>query len=131
MIEEQEAFDQALAAVESWVATNSSWEETLLIVTTDHGNALPLGPNSDTVAFQAITNNGTGNLPDVRYWTGNHTNEVVRLWARGQGSEQLTKLVRAKDAKFAEVVGHNSDGSYIDNTDVFTAIKANLVSAAQ
>ena len=131
LIEEQEAFDQALAAVESWVAANSSWEETLLIVTTDHGNALPLGPNSDTVAFQAVTNNGTGNLPDVRYWTGNHTNEVVRLWARGQGSEQLTKRVRAKDAKFAEVVGHNSDGSYIDNTDVFSAIKANLVSAAQ
>ena len=97
----------------------------------DAGNALPLGPNSDTVAFAPLTNNGTGNLPDVRYWTGNHTNEVVRLWARGQGSEQLTKLVRAKDAKFAEVVGHNSDGSYIDNTDVFTAIKANLVSAAQ
>lgn len=56
---------------------------------------------------------------------------MVRLWARGQGSDQLTKLVRAKDAKFAEVVGHNSDGSYIDNTDVFSAIKANLVSATK
>ena len=131
LIEEQESFDQALAAVEAWVDANSSWDDTLLIVTTDHGNALPLGPNSDTVAFQPHTNNGTGNLPDVRYWSNNHTNEVVRLWARGQGSEQLTKLVRAKDAKFAEVVGHNSDGSYIDNTDVFSAIKANLVSATK
>ncbi len=130
LVEESTDFDHAVAAVEAWVEKNSSWDETLLIVTTDHGNALPLGLASDTKAFEPIKNNGTAVMPDARFWTENHTNEVVRLWARGQGSDKLTALVKGKDAKFAEVVGHNADGSYIDNTDVFTVLQANMVAAS-
>jgi len=62
----------------------------------------------------------------VRYWTGNHTNEVVRLWARGKGSDKFAAQLKGKDAKFAEIIGHNTDGSYVDNTDVFKVVKANL-----
>lgn len=126
MIEEQVDFDRAVAAVKAWVEKNSNWNETLLIITTDHGNALPLSANSDTKAFEQVTNNGAGKLPGVRYWTGNHTNEVVRLWARGKGSDKFAAQLKSKDAKFAEIIGHNTDGSYVDNTDVFKVVKANL-----
>ena len=126
MIEEQIDFDRAVEAVKAWVEANSSWEETLLIVTTDHGNALPLAPDSDTKAFAPVLNKGAGVLPGVRYWTGNHTNEVVRLWARGTGTSAFNTLIKGTDAKFAEIVGHNADGKYVDNTDVFTVMKKAL-----
>ena len=131
LIEEGSDFNRSVAAVEAWVEKNSNWDETLLIVTTDHGNALPLDTTSDTVAFAPVKNAGAGNLPTLRYWTGNHTNEVVRLWAKGAGSDKYTSYLKGKDAKFAEVVGHNSDGSYIDNTDVHTWIKASMLAASK
>ncbi len=128
MVEEQVDFNQALQAVEEWVAANSSWDETLLIVTTDHGNALPLGMDSDSVPYQSLTFNGAAALPAVRFWSGNHTNELVRLWARGQGSEAFSSLVRGQDATFASKVGQNDEGDYVDNTDVFTVMQAALPS---
>ena len=126
IIEEQVDFNKAVAAVEDWVAKNSSWDETLLIVTTDHGNALPLSPVSDTVAFDAVKNAGQGNKPEVRYWSDAHTNEVVRLWAKGAGSDKFSQFVKGKDPQFAKVVGQNADGSYIDNTDIAKWIEASI-----
>lgn len=126
MIEEQVDFNQAVQAVAEWVEANSSWDETLLIVTTDHGNALPLGLDSDTVPYQSVTFKGAEVLPEVRFWTGQHTNELVRLWARGQGSAAFTPLVRGQDSGFVSKVGHNSDGNYVDNTDVFAVMQAAL-----
>lgn len=128
MIEEQVDFNQALQAVEDWVAANSSWDETLLIVTTDHGNALPLGMDSDSVPYQSLTFNGAEALPEVRFWSGNHTNELVRLWARGRGSEAFSSRLRGQDATFVSKVGHNSTGDYVDNTDVFAVMQAALPS---
>ena len=128
MVEEQVDFNQALQAVEEWVAANSSWDETLLIVTTDHGNALPLGLDSDSVPYQSLTFNGAEALPAVRFWSGNHTNELVRLWARGQGSDEFNARVRGQDATFASTVGHNTVGNYVDNTDVFGVMQAALPS---
>ena len=124
IVEEQVDFNNALAAVQDWVAKNSNWDETLLIVTTDHGNSLPLGMDSDVKAFSPTVSKGQNKVPDARYWTNNHTNEVVRLWARGQGADKLKSMATKKDARFAEVVGHNNDGSYLDNTEIFTAMKA-------
>ena len=44
----------------------------------------------------------------------------------GQGSDKLNAFASKKDAKFAEIVGHNTDGSYLDNTDIFKTVKAAL-----
>ena len=126
MVEEQVDFNHALKTVEDWVAKNSSWDETLLIVTTDHGNALPLSPNSDTIAFDMVKNAGQGNKPEVRFWSDNHTNEVVRFWAKGAGSDNFYSVVKGQDPQFAKVVGQNSDGSYIDNTDISKVIKSSM-----
>ena len=131
LIEETNDFNRSVAAVEAWVEKNSNWDETLLIVTTDHGNALPLDVTSDTVAFAPVKNAGAGNLPTLRYWSDAHTNEVVRLWAKGAGSDKYTGFIKGKDAKFAEVVGHNADGGYIDNTDISKWIKASMQAASK
>lgn len=77
--------------------------------------------------FDAVKNVGQGNLPQVRYWSDQHTNEVVRLWAKGAGSNNFLTAIKGKDAKFAEVVGQNADGSYIDNTDIAKLIQASML----
>ena len=124
IIEEGMDFNAAVARVQQWVEKNSSWDETLLIVTTDHGNGLPLSPASDTVAFDPVKAAGQGNLPLARYWTDQHTNEIVRLWAKGAGSDKGADFVKGKDPKFAQVVGQNGDGAYIDNTDIAKWVQA-------
>lgn len=126
IIEEQLDFDRAVAVVKDWVEANSSWEETLLIVTTDHGNALPLAPSSDTTAFAPVVSNGSELLPEVRYWTGQHTNELVRLWAIGAGSDKFDDYIKGTDNGFVTFTGHNSDGRYIDNTDVFAVMRDSI-----
>ena len=47
IIEEQIDFNAAVKSVYEWIEENSSWDETLLIVTTDHGNAFVLGSDSE------------------------------------------------------------------------------------
>lgn len=130
IIEEGMDFNAAVAKVQAWVEKNSSWDETLLIITTDHGNGLPLSPASDSVAFDAVKNAGQGNVPQARYWTDQHTNEIVRLWAKGAGSQFGAAYVRGVDPEFAKVVGQNQNGAYIDNTDIANWIYASLNGAA-
>ncbi|EGJ10464.1 alkaline phosphatase [Rubrivivax benzoatilyticus] len=126
LVEEQAEFNAALAVVEAWIAAHGGWQQNLLIVTTDHGNAMPMGPQSDRVAFQPVPNGGAGVRPAPRFWSDNHTNELVRLWARGAGAERFAAHQRGRDPRFAEVTGHNDDGRYVDNTDVFRVVKAAL-----
>ena len=126
IIEEGMDFNAAVARVQKWVEKNSSWDETLLIITTDHGNGLPLSPASDTLAFDPVKAAGQGNLPLARYWTDQHTNEIVRLWAKGAGSQFGNAYVRGADPQFAKVVGQNQSGAYIDNTDISKWVFASL-----
>lgn len=46
LIEEQHDFDLAIEAVAAWVEKNSSWDDTLLIITADHETGYLCGPNS-------------------------------------------------------------------------------------
>lgn len=97
LMEETLAFNRAVDAVVQWVENHSSWDETLLIITTDHGNGLLLGPDSATVPFQPTTATAPGQMPLGIFWTTNHTNELVPLWARGPGSEFFTKHFEGVD----------------------------------
>ncbi|ERM14005.1 PhoA [Pantoea ananatis BRT175] len=126
LIEESADFNHAVASVIEWVETNSNWNETLLIVTTDHDNGMPMGPDAQTRAFEPVINNGKGAMPGVSFRpTGNHANALVPLWAKGVGAEAFAERVRGNDAGYAKYVGYNQ-GDYIDNTDVFTVVKAAL-----
>jgi alkaline phosphatase len=113
LVEEQLAFNRAVDSVIAWVEANSSWEETLVIVTTDHANALFLGPQSDTIPFQQPVATGAGSLPQGIFWSTNHTNELVPLWTRGPGSGLFASLTDGVDP---------TRGAYIDNTDVYTVM---------
>jgi len=100
--------------------------ETLLIVLTDHGNGMPMGPHSDSVAFEPIRNNGAGNLPGVKWHYHTHTNENTLLWAKGAGADRFYDEVDGVDPGLAQVLGFN-DGRYITNTDVAAVLQAVIV----
>ncbi|MEM6684004.1 MAG: alkaline phosphatase, partial [Pseudomonadota bacterium] len=123
VIEEQVEFNHAIGAAVDWVETNSSWDETLMIVLTDHGNGAVMGPQSDQIPFQPIQNNGKGNLPGFLWHSDNHTTENTLLWANGAGSELLFNYVIGNDFGLEEVLGFNN-GDYIDITGMNPAIRA-------
>lgn len=123
VIEEQVAFNRAVAAAVEWIETESSWDETLLLVLTDHGNGMPMGPDSDTIPFRPIENNGAGELPGVRWHSGSHTTENTLLWANGAGAELLLDQVVGEDPYLTTVLNFN-DGRYIDITGVNPALRA-------
>lgn len=124
LIEETVDFNNAVAAVVAWIEANGGWELNLLIVTTDHDNSLPMGSDAQQVAFAPVKSNGRGKMPGFSFRpTGNHSNALVPLWAKGTGAERFTERVRGHDAGYQQHVGLN-DGSYIDNTDVAEVVKA-------
>lgn len=123
LIEETVEFNDAVSAVVAWIERNGGWQRNLLIVTTDHDNSMPMGPDAQQVAFEPVRNNGRGLMPGMSFRpTGNHSNALVPLWAKGAGAERLGARVRGIDAGYRQHVRWN-DGSYIDNTDVAAAVE--------
>lgn len=120
LIEEQIDFNLAVEAAVKWVEKNSSWDETLIIVTTDHGNGLLLGPDSDTDPYAPIISQGAGALPLVRWHADNHTRELVPLFAKGAGADYFLKVAKRHDGLARHDVPETS-WYYVDNTDVFRA----------
>ena len=103
MIEEMMDFDGAADAVINWVQTSSDWQKSLVIITADH----------QTGYLTGVSNNGKGKMPKMHWNCTNHTNSLVFLFAKGQGSNLLTKKVKGKDPVY---------GPYIDNTDIAKTI---------
>ncbi len=113
--------DQAVLTAEAYVDAGIdgiSWENTLVIVTSDHSNSYL---RSEEVL-------GLGNLPtqegtpynfsypdgEVTYSTTSHTNELVTVAARGAGADL-----------FEEYAGLWYDGANIvDNTQIYDVMKA-------
>ncbi|MEM6305539.1 MAG: alkaline phosphatase [Pseudomonadota bacterium] len=150
-IEEQIDFNLAVDAVIDWVEENSSWEETLLIVTSDHecggiwgegtwtnGTGGPVAadfskealeaarfdPTDDTFnGYKAVQDRGAGRMPGYMFSSRNHTNELVPLWALGAGAERFADFTRT-DLKAAALWGtqYGWDGHFVDNTSVFTVM---------
>ncbi|MGV6871763.1 alkaline phosphatase [Pseudochelatococcus sp. B33] len=120
LIEEQIDFNEMVEAVVDWVENKSSWDETLVIVTTDHGNGLLQGPDSNVNAYSPVVNQGAGALPLVRWHTDNHTRELVPLYAHGVGADFFVKNAQ-KDPGLAAYDVPEESRVYVDNTDVFRA----------
>jgi len=141
MIEEQMDFNRAVEAVVEWVETNSDWEHTLLIVTSDHECGMIWGPGSyidkdgdghftpdadEFVAYKPIVNNGRGRLPGVQYGSGSHTNALVPLLVKGRDAETFYERIRGRDERAAEF-WNLPDSGYVDNTDIFAVMRDVLV----
>ena len=150
MMNEQLDFDNAVASTMSWIEANGGWEDNLLIITADHETGGIWGSDG----YTHVGNPGEGIIPtygstvagrenlgtapvsdginaDVIYNSGNHTNSIVPLWAKGAGSDMFAALVDGVDAQadafWSEAYGWDWDGSYIDNTDVFEVMFATEV----
>ncbi|MEM9263348.1 MAG: alkaline phosphatase, partial [Pseudomonadota bacterium] len=157
-IEEQVDFNLAVDAVIEWIETNSSWDETLLIITSDHecggiwgegtwtnsaGGPVAVDRSSDALntarfdpsedefnEFLAVQDRGKGNLPGYQWSSPNHTNDLVPLWAIGVGAEYFGQFTRT-DLKAAELWGeqYSWNGNYVDNTSVFHVMNTVLQDA--
>ena len=154
-IEEQIDFNKAVDEVIAWVEENSSWEETLLIITSDHEcggiwgegtwtNSVGGGVAADRSAealtqarfdpavdtfneFLAVQDRGAGVMPGYQWASRNHTNDLVPLWAIGAGSERFAQFTRT-DLKAASLWSepYGWDGAFVDNTAVFHVMDAAL-----
>ncbi|MEM7779547.1 MAG: alkaline phosphatase [Pseudomonadota bacterium] len=154
-IEEQIDFNRAVAEVIAWVETNSSWDETLLIITSDHecggiwgegtwtnaeGGPVAADSSREAVAaarfdpavdtfnqFLAVQDRGKGVIPGYQFASGNHTNELVPLWALGKGSELFAQFTR-RDVRAAQLWGapYGWNGDFVDNTSVFAVMETAL-----
>jgi alkaline phosphatase len=119
MIEEQIGFNEAIGAVIQWIEKNSSWDETLLIITADHETGYLSGPCSgdDSQRIEGdvadvwcpIVNNGAGSLPGIEWHSEAHTNQLIPLYAKGNGSEGFQRFADQTDPVH---------GKYIDNTEI-------------
>lgn len=120
-IEEQIDFNFAVEAACKWVEENSSWSETLVIVTADHETGYLFGPNSNLnntknnfEKWKPIIGKGRGNMPDVKWLSTHHTNSLVPFYAKGNGSKIFLEKIIGEDPVY---------GNYIDNTAIGKIIK--------
>lgn len=112
IIEEQIDFDQAVEAVVNWVETNSNWGETLLIITGDHETGYLWGPGSNPT-WEPLVNNGVGVMPGMQYNSPNHTNSLIRMYAKGDDARWFKTMVAGTDPL---------RGKYVDNTSIAKVI---------
>lgn len=96
-IEEQIDLNNAIKAAIEWVEANSSWEETLIIVTADHETGYLTGLAHPEQVNATVTNNGKGQLPGAKFNFTNHTNTLVPLYVKGPGQELFRLAAGEKD----------------------------------
>jgi alkaline phosphatase len=112
-IEEQIDFNRAVEAVVAWIETESSWQETILIVSADHETGYLTGPGSGQTPsgpqWKPLVNRGAGNIPELIWNSGGHTSSLVPFYAKGQGTELFDSHVLGDDP---------IRGKYIDNTAI-------------
>jgi len=118
LIEEMDDFNAAVKAVAAWVRSNSSWDETLVIVTADHETGY-LTAGAGIFPDQPLGNNGPQKLPTMTFNSGGHTNSLVPLFAKGPGARRLLQCAKTDPRR----------GGYIDNTDIVRTIEALLAPA--
>jgi len=112
MIEEMMDFNAAVEVVCQWVESNSSWDETLLIVTGDHECGYLTGPDPQD-RWTPVQNNGVGALPGMKWNSRTHTNSLIPLFAKGAAVHLFQQYADQSDPLC---------GPYIDNTEVAKVI---------
>ena len=109
MIEEQIDFNKSVEAAVEWVEENSCWDETLIIVTSDHETGYLTGPGEPDPIYPPVENKGKGNLPGMEWHSGSHTNKLVPFYAKGPGAEIFEMIAGEYDP---------IKGPFIQNTQI-------------
>ena len=124
MIEAQNDFYDTIEYVDAMLTgnagddTKANYANTLVIVTADHDHQL-YGPDGDTIPFQDLIDNGAGNLPGAAFQTGNHSNRLVPLFARGAGSDLIAQYADQFDT-YTDAQGRTFGfGNYLDQSELF------------
>lgn len=99
------ALAEAVETVTKWVEKNSSWDETLLIITADHQT----GGITNSDGTYWVTGNGKGKKPNLKYANGGHTNLPVPVFVKGSYAKNIYSHIKGLDPVL---------GKYIDNTDI-------------
>ncbi len=121
LIEEMAEFYNTVDDVCAWVEENSSWNETLLVVTGDHETGYLTGTAGP---MNTVINNGKGVMPTLTYnintldkkYTGLiwHSNQLVPFFAKGAGAELFESAADLKDP---------IRGATLDNTELSVIIR--------
>lgn len=99
MIEEMEDYHATIESVCEILDAGDrgyDWSDTLVIITSDHDHLL-LGPESDTIPFQPLKDNGPGKMPGYKWHSDSHSNTPVPLFVRGAGAERFAKVPTKPD----------------------------------
>lgn len=131
-IEEQVALNDTVRATVRWIEHNSSWEETTLIVTSDHETGNLWGAETlESGQFQPLTGQ-RGQLPAAQYTDFTdvdpedpqraphyHTHQLVPLYAKGPLAPTLQEVAVGQDPV---------RGAYLQNTDIAVAVRELIAS---
>ncbi len=109
MIEEQIDFNKSVEAAVEWVEENSNWDETLIIITSDHETGYLTGPGDPDPTYPPVENRGKGNLPGMEWHSGSHTNQLVPFYAKGPGAE----IFEMSAGEYDPIIG-----PFIQNTQI-------------
>ena len=119
VIEEEIDFNKSIEAAVAWIEKNSSWEESLIVITGDHETGYLCGPDSNPddpdgnlpveQMWKPLVNNGKGIQPGMEWHSESHTNQLIPFYAKGFGSEKFHDRVKGDDPV---------RGKYIDNADI-------------
>lgn len=141
VIEEQMDFNNSVQAVVEYLDNNTNgnnWGNTLLIVTADHETGHLWGNGSGSffdvngngifdagIDYAHVTDNGKNNPPGAAFHSGDHTNVLVPLFAKGAGSEGFNHCVIGKDPYLKDIydLDESWNGKYIDNTCIYVVMK--------
>lgn len=124
-IEEYADFVKAIETVSAWVEKNSSWNDTLLIVTADHETGFITHTKGE---YGAVGNNGKGIMPTMTYNVGGHSNQLVPFFSKGAGADAFQTFADQNDPTIAKYFGaaFGINGDYLDNTEISAAIRTML-----
>ncbi|KGM13605.1 alkaline phosphatase [Cellulomonas bogoriensis] len=115
LVEDSIDFNKSVDAVVEWVEESSSWDETLVIVTSDHETGYLAGPGANPT-WTAMSG-AAGSVAPHSWHSGSHTNQIVPLYAKGPGAQALEALATGTDPV---------RGAYLDNTDVANVLLKDL-----
>ena len=125
MIEEEVAFDRSVDTVTAWVDQHSSWDETLVVVVSDHETGYLTGLGSQSSAdgplWLPVSGKGAGVTPGLQFNSGTHTNSLVPLYAKGAAAQVFRDAVSGFDP-------HR--GYFLDNTDIHRLIEQVMTAPA-
>ncbi len=94
LIEEMKEFNDAVITVTRWIESKSSWDETLVIVSSDHETGFLWGG----APFVPVKDRGKGQLPGMQFNSKDHTNSLVPFYAKGSGSEFYRTFADERDS---------------------------------